>query len=410
MLLEIRIGSSKKRLSTINRYVKEKCSLPLEKIHRVPHITLYGNFDADYRQFKEITRTLESISKKYDCLQYLIDGFDWCDGDKGKVIYYNVVPSKELKCFRQEAANKLQGIVRSNKPWDHDKDFMFHSTVAYKMTNSEFKRTWSFITGKQNVMDRFLALFKKPNEYSVGKFYLPSFALRITLLNNVSRIAYEYDFLQKRLLSRQEALNKSEWQRTLQLFRVREGMQNCSDSNAGPYLISDLHLDHANIINYCSRPFIHSNVDEMNEVLVNNWNNTVKNNAVYFLGDLSFGRGSRSADQWLEKLGGKISFIRGNHERARNSKEYEILEYNGRRFLLVHSPNHLPVKWDGWVIHGHKHNNEMKDYPFINGKKKTINVSAELINYKPVSLTYLLNLELDSIERMDTVDSAPIRK
>lgn len=95
MLLEIRIGSSKRKFGTINRYVKEKCSLPLEKIHRVPHITLYGKFDADYRQFKEITSTLESISKKYDSLQYLIDGFDWCDGDKGKVIYYNVVPSKE---------------------------------------------------------------------------------------------------------------------------------------------------------------------------------------------------------------------------------------------------------------------------------------------------------------------------
>jgi calcineurin-like phosphoesterase family protein len=52
----------------------------------------------------------------------------------------------------------------------------------------------------------------------------------------------------------------------------------------------------------------------------------------------------------------------------------------------------------------------MKDYPFINGKKKTINVSAELINYKPVSLDHLLKLGLNSIERMDTVDSTPTRK
>ena len=278
------------------------------------------------------------------------------------------------------------------------------------MTNSEFKRTWSFIAGKQNIMDKLFALFKKPAENRVGKFYLPSFALRITLLNDVSKIACEYDLMQKRLLSRQEALNKSEWQRTLQLFRVSEGMENCIDNNVGPYLISDLHLDHANIINYCSRPFVQFDVDKMNEVLVNNWNNTVRNNVVYFLGDLSFGRDSRSADYWLEKLSGRVSFIRGNHERARNSKEYEILECNRRRFLLAHDPDHLPVKWDGWVIHGHKHNNEMKDYPFINGKKKTINVSAELINYKPVSLNYILNLGLDSIERMDTVDSAPIRK
>ena len=410
MLLQIRIGSSKKRLSAINRHVKEKCNLPLEKIHRVPHITLYGRFNADYRQFREITSAFESISRKYDFLKYRIDGFDWLDGEKGKVIYYKILPSEELKSFREEIAKKFNGIVHSDKQWDYKKEFTFHSTVAYKLTNSEFKRTWSYISGKKTLIERFLNIFKNPEKGTVGKLYLPNSALRTTLLNDEAKIAREYDFLQKRILFRQEALSKAEWQRTLQLFRVSEGMENCTDNNIGPYLISDLHLDHANIINYCSRPFVQFDVDRMNDVLVNNWNNTVKNNVVYFLGDLSFGRGSRSADYWLEKLSGKVSFIRGNHERARNSKEYEILDYNDRRFLLVHDPNHLPVKWDGWVIHGHKHNNEMKDYPFINGKKKTINVSAELINYKPVSLDYLLNLGLDSIERMDTVDSVPIRK
>lgn len=31
------------------------------------------------------------------------------------------------------------------------------------------------------------------------------------------------------------------------------------------YLISDLHLDHANVIDYCDRPF--DSVEEMNETL-----------------------------------------------------------------------------------------------------------------------------------------------
>lgn len=52
----------------------------------------------------------------------------------------------------------------------------------------------------------------------------------------------------------------------------------------------------------------------------------------------------------------------------------------------------------------------MKNYPFINGEKKTINVSAELLNYRPVDLDFLISLGLDSIKRMDTIDSKPERK
>jgi hypothetical protein len=51
----------------------------------------------------------------------------------------------------------------------------------------------------------------------------------------------------------------------------------------------------------------------------------------------------------------------------------------------------------------------MDKYPFINGGRKTMNVSAELTNYKLVSLEYLLSLDLDSIKRMRTIDSQPER-
>jgi calcineurin-like phosphoesterase family protein len=187
-------------------------------------------------------------------------------------------------------------------------------------------------------------------------------------------------------------------------------MENCKDNKKSIYLMGDLHLDHANIINYCARPFLFSDVEEMNNVLINNWNNTIRENKIFFLGDLSFGRGSRPAEHWLRKLSGDIHFIRGNHETGvKNSKEYENLEYKNHKFLLVHDPDNLPIKWDGWVIHGHKHNNDMKNYPFINGEKKTINVGAELVNYKPIDLDFIISLKIDSIKRMDCVDSNPER-
>ena len=75
---------------------------------------------------------------------------------------------------------------------------------------------------------------------------------------------------------------------------------------------------------------------------------------------------------------------------------------------MTHDPERLPVKWNNWVIHGHKHNNDMKNYPFINGVKKTINVCPELTGYRPVSLDYLTSLKLSSIKRMDTIDSVPV--
>jgi calcineurin-like phosphoesterase family protein/2'-5' RNA ligase len=408
MLIEIRIGPGKRKLVSSIMNVKKRSKISYRKIHRVPHITLYGSFSINSNQIPIIKNLIESVGKKYSFLPYLVDGFSWVKGQKGKVIYFNIVPSEELIKFRKELTEKLLKIAPLTKPYDKNEDFLFHSTLAYKLSESEFNRIWSYVSNNKSLFQKIMSLFSKSEKYIMRYFYLPMNALRITFLNNQSRIICEYDFLQKRFLCRSEALSKREWQKTLRFFRLVKGMENCKDDKEGPYIISDLHLDHANIIQYCARPFLYSIVEEMNHVLVNNWNNVVRNNPIYFLGDLSFGRGSRPVSYWLTKLSGEIHFIRGNHEAGvKNSKEYEILEYKNYKFLLVHDPDNLPISWDGWIIHGHKHNNDMKNYPFINGEKKMINVSAELLNYKPLSLDFLISLKLDTIKRMDTVDDIP---
>jgi len=363
---------------------------------------LYGSFSADHGQVERIKSVLSSIGRKYSYLPFTIDGLQCIEGEKGIVIYFNIVPSEELKQFRNELALNLISIVPDTKPFDFDKDFLFHSTLAYKLSDSEFERISAYVNSVDPISDDFIMPY----------FYLPMAALRITLLNNQSRIICEYDLLQQRLLSRLDSLSRQDWQRTSKLFRIKKGMENYHEHTNSIYLISDLHLDHSNIIHYCARPFLSSNVNEMNSVLVENWNHVVRDtNTIYFLGDLAFGRGARPAEYWLSKLNGKIQFIRGNHEYGvKNSQEYAILNHRDHLFLLVHDSKHLPIKWDGWIIHGHKHNDDMKNYPFINGEKKTINVSAELTNYRPVSLDYILSLDLDSIARMDTVDSVPQRK
>jgi calcineurin-like phosphoesterase family protein len=182
------------------------------------------------------------------------------------------------------------------------------------------------------------------------------------------------------------------------------------------FVVSDTHFDHANIIDYCNRPFRRPNksrdLESMNRTLVNNWNHTVSpNDIVYFLGDLVFGKGSRPPGYWLKRLNGQKIMIRGSHDRRiRRARNAHVLNYNGIYFLLVHDPNDVR-NWNGWVIHGHKHRDNRghcpTQYPFINGHNKTINVNVEFTDYKPVSLDYLYSLGLDRIKRMATINSTP---
>ena len=74
------------------------------------------------------------------------------------------------------------------------------------------------------------------------------------------------------------------------------------------YFISDTHFCHSNIIKYCDRPF--KDVKEMNETIINNWNNIVTNeDIVYHLGDFCL-----STDDEIKnifnRLNGTIILIR----------------------------------------------------------------------------------------------------
>jgi calcineurin-like phosphoesterase family protein len=119
-------------------------------------------------------------------------------------------------------------------------------------------------------------------------------------------------------------------------------------------------------------------VEEMNKALIAKWNSVVReDDIVFFLGDLAVGYNPL---HWLDMLNGDIVFIRGSHDRCGAPLAYY------HEFLLIHNPDYAPSGWNGWVIHGHTHNNDIINYPFLNKERKTINVSAELVNFTPVSL------------------------
>lgn len=413
MLIEVRIGPGKRKLTESVLRVNRLSGTPTDKIHRVPHISLYGSFAADSKQVERVKDILVSIGKRYSYLPYLIDGFHWINGKHGKVIYFNIIASPEFKRFRHELAQRLLGIAPRTQSFDQSEDFLFHATLAYKLDSREFEQIWSQVSDDSALARKFVAHTGDVEHHHMKYFYLPLNALRATLLNDQSKIVGEYDFLQQRLLSRGEATSLNEWGRTLKLFRAIKGIEDGNpETNQGQqYVTGDLHLDHTNIIDYCARPFNPSNINEMNELLVDNWNKTTGNNEIYFLGDLAAGKGARPADYWLGQLSGKKHLIRGCHDTdIRDASDYEEIKSGRYSFLLLHDPERLPLAWNGWIIHGHKHNNDMKNFPFINGDRRTINVCPELTNYRPVSLDFLSSLKLSAIKRMDTIDSTPVMR
>ncbi len=53
------------------------------------------------------------------------------------------------------------------------------------------------------------------------------------------------------------------------------------------FLTADTHFGHAQIIEYCKRPFI--SIDEMNNILIKNWNQRIKQeDMVFIVGDFCF--------------------------------------------------------------------------------------------------------------------------
>ena len=89
-------------------------------------------------------------------------------------------------------------------------------------------------------------------------------------------------------------------------------MKNRTFGRTGVFFTSDTHFNHANILNFCNRPF--ADVEEMNEALIARWNNVVgKNDTVFHLGDFCFG-GAAEWTRLLDRLHGKIHLIVGNHD------------------------------------------------------------------------------------------------
>ena len=161
------------------------------------------------------------------------------------------------------------------------------------------------------------------------------------------------------------------------------------------WFISDLHLAHKNIIKYCSRPF--DNVNQMNEILIQNWNKKIRvEDRVFVLGDFAL-CGKDKIIEFGNQLKGRKILILGNHDGASLTTYYNAgFEMVSKFpiifqdfFILSHEPiEFLPLNTPFVNIFGHVHN----DMRFPTSTPHGACVSVERWNYMPVEFNQLISL------------------
>ena len=177
------------------------------------------------------------------------------------------------------------------------------------------------------------------------------------------------------------------------------------------------HFGHKLIIDFCNRPF--SDVEEMNNKLIENWNSVVpKNGLVFHLGDFAWGGGYNAWKKIREQLNGEIILIEGNHDRKNMAQSAKnelfkyvtwqmLIEIEGRRVLLNHYPflcySGIYRSKDAleYNIHGHVHltrsNPKGKDIERVLKYEfpTQYDVGVDFNNYAPISWNEL-NLKVQT--------------
>lgn len=175
------------------------------------------------------------------------------------------------------------------------------------------------------------------------------------------------------------------------------------------YFTSDLHLGHKNIVDLCKRPF--ADVDEMDAVLIGNWNRKVKkNDVVYITGDAVWDK--KKVAHYMEQLFGKKILIAGNHDstwiKREECQKYfeEIVSYlevhlNGHPITMCHYPM---LEWRssreeskrklGYLIHGHIHNRIADEYRQLFLQFNALNAGVDVNAFAPVTFDELVENNL----------------
>lgn len=155
------------------------------------------------------------------------------------------------------------------------------------------------------------------------------------------------------------------------------------------FFIADTHFGDSNVIIYENRPF--SSANDMDSMLVKNWNDTVsENDTVFVLGDLSFCNREKTTEI-CRSLNGEKFLVMGNHDTEDEQFYYECgfsgvsrypIIYNNF-WILSHEPLYVNRNMPYANIFGHVHGNPI----YKDVSERSFCVSVERINYTPVEIS-----------------------
>lgn len=159
------------------------------------------------------------------------------------------------------------------------------------------------------------------------------------------------------------------------------------------WFTSDLHLGHKAVINMCERPF--ETVEEMNEMLIQNFNSCVKkNDTVYILGDIAHRTPVADVNQMIRRLNGKKILCKGNHDKKYDAALFEKIcdfteiSVNGVNVSLMHYPMMAWPKSRHGSLHLHGHIHSKGEYNLQQKADGILryDVGVDANEYFPVSI------------------------
>lgn len=161
------------------------------------------------------------------------------------------------------------------------------------------------------------------------------------------------------------------------------------------YFISDTHFGHQNILKYDNRPW--SDIDEHDKDIIERINDTLnENDHLYHLGDVAWNQDAYLMFIHTLRKDVGLTMLRGNHDhRIRNGHCDDVLLLReGPGIWLSHYP-HLswPNSFHGSIhLFGHVHGT-------VSGVGKSMDISANMIGYKPISQDRVFEL-MESKEKI----------